>query len=105
MAPGGLVGENLRLSSPTFFLFSIILILLEPALLDLSQPTTWSLLSAVLFCLIFQAWWIVPYTRIFPVEVQSAKDSDGHNTIGILTANVLTTNRNSETLIECNLNA
>lgn len=83
-----------------FFLLSTILLLLELALLDLSQPTTWSLLALILFCLIFQAWWIIPYTRIFPVEVKSARHSDIHNTIAILTANVLTTNRNAEGLLE-----
>lgn len=82
----------------------IILSLIYPS--DIADVTaehniqTWSLLTAILFCLIFQAWWIVPYTRIFPVEVKSAKHSDVQNTIGILIANVLTTNRNSETLIE-----
>ncbi len=83
-----------------FFLLAMFLLLLEFSILDLSRAATWSLIAVALFCLIFQAWWILPYTRFFPVEVESARYSDPQNTIGILTANVLTQNRNTDGLIE-----
>jgi len=42
--------------------------------------------------------WIIPYTRFFPVEVESTTDQSAVG-IKIMTANVLTPNRNSEQLI------
>jgi endonuclease/exonuclease/phosphatase (EEP) superfamily protein YafD len=78
----------------------LLLLLLESVLLDLSHPSTWGLLIVVLLCLVYQAWWIVPYTRLFPVEVKSAINADGQKTIRIMTANVLTPNRNAKALIE-----
>ena len=83
-----------------FFLLTVIILLLDLVMLDLSQPATWSLIVTILLCIIFQAWWIIPYTRLFPVEVKTSKHSDIHNTVGIMTANVLTTNRNADGFIE-----
>ncbi|MFO7605868.1 MAG: endonuclease/exonuclease/phosphatase family protein [Desulfurivibrionaceae bacterium] len=82
------------------FLLGMLLFLLELAVLDLSQPATWGLLTVILLCLIILTWWIIPYTRLYPVEVQSAENADPRNSIGILTANVLTPNRNVDGLID-----
>lgn len=79
---------------------SLLLLVLESALLDLSHPSTWGLLVVVMLCLVYQAWWIVPYTRLFPVEVKSAINADSQQSIRIMTANVLTPNRNAKALIE-----
>ncbi len=79
---------------------SLFLLVLEAVLLDLSNFTTWILLIVVLICLVYYAWWILPYTRLFPVEVKSARSSNSQPTIRILTANVLTPNRNAETFIK-----
>ena len=78
---------------------SLFLLIIETVLLDLSHYTTWSLLSVVLFCLVYHAWWIIPYTRVFPIEVKSARSADNQRMIRIMTANVLTPNRNAEALI------
>jgi endonuclease/exonuclease/phosphatase (EEP) superfamily protein YafD len=78
----------------------LLLLVLESLLLDLSHPSTWGLLGVVLLCLVYQAWWIVPYTRLFPVEVKSAINADSQKTIRIMTANVLTPNRNANALIQ-----
>lgn len=60
-----------------------------------------ALLSALqLACLVYHLWWILPYTRLFPVEVQSATRIDEDGTLRILTANVLTPNRQAPRLIE-----
>ncbi|PLR33027.1 endonuclease [Chimaeribacter californicus] len=50
-----------------------------------------------LACALYQAHWIIPYTRLWPVQV---KRSRLHNrpTLKILTANVLMTNRNAAAL-------
>ncbi|MGD2013885.1 MAG: endonuclease/exonuclease/phosphatase family protein [Desulfobacterales bacterium] len=79
---------------------SLFLFALEAALLDLSNFTTWILLIVVLICLVYHAWWILPYTQLFPVEVKSARSSDSQPTIRVLTANVLTPNRNAKTFIK-----
>lgn len=82
------------------FVVSLLLLLIELVLLDLSQPSTWGLLVVALLCLLYQAWWIAPYTRLFPVEVKSAINAEDQRMIRIITANVLTPNRNAMALIE-----
>ncbi len=82
------------------FMVSLCLLLIEAVLLDLSHYTTWCLIITVLFCLAYHAWWIRPYTRVFPIEVKSAKSTDNQRMIRIMTANVLTPNRNAKALIE-----
>ncbi|MEO6056876.1 MAG: endonuclease/exonuclease/phosphatase family protein [Gemmatimonadales bacterium] len=62
-------------------------------------PTFWGLLAVQASCLVYQAWWIVPYTRLFPVEVKPARPDDPGRRLRIVTANVLTTNRNAAGLI------
>jgi len=82
------------------FVISLLLLLIELVVLDLSQASTWFLLILALLCLVYHAWWIVPYTRFFPVEVKSAVGANRKRTIRIMTANVLTPNRNARALIE-----
>ena len=82
-----------------FFVFSLVLALAEGLLLDLSRPATWGLLIVSLACLIYHLWWIIPYTRLAPVEVPSAAKAAPKRTIRIMTANVLTPNRNTAALI------
>jgi endonuclease/exonuclease/phosphatase (EEP) superfamily protein YafD len=71
----------------------------EPFLLDLGERTSFVLMSITAACLAYQAWWIFPYLRIFPNEVKSAVISDATERIRIMTANVLTPNRNTDGLI------
>ncbi|MCG7538238.1 endonuclease/exonuclease/phosphatase family protein [Pseudoalteromonas sp. OF7H-1] len=53
---------------------------------------------ALLGCLSFQLWWILPYTPLWPVEVKKATtDAD---TVSLITANVLQTNRQFNLLLE-----
>ena len=68
-------------------------------LCDLSHPPSWGVIFLTTLCVIYQTWWILPYTRLFPVEVKPSNTTDSQRTIRILTANVLTPNRNAETLI------
>ena len=79
---------------------ALLLLLMEFLLLDLSQPFTWGLLVVAFLCLLYQAWWITPYTPLFPLEVKSATITDSQRKIRIITANVLTPNRNAKALIE-----
>ena len=80
--------------------FSILLLLSEMIGLDLSQHTSWGLLFANMLCFAYHAWWILPYTRVFPVEVKSAVSTDSKASLRIMTANVLTPNRNAKALVE-----
>jgi endonuclease/exonuclease/phosphatase (EEP) superfamily protein YafD len=74
------------------FVLGVGLTLIDVFLLDFGNPYSWIILSAALGSTLYQCWWILPYTRIYPVEVISAVKSDPENTIRILVANVLQTN-------------
>ncbi|MEN8780002.1 MAG: endonuclease/exonuclease/phosphatase family protein [Desulfobacterales bacterium] len=79
---------------------SLFLLFMDSVFLDLSHPSTWGLLVIASLCFAYHAWWIVPYTRLFPVEVKPAISADSQRIIRIMTANVLTPNRNAMALIE-----
>lgn len=82
-----------------FSILAALLLVAEIILLDQDQPLTLMLVGITLFCLIWQLWWILPYTPLWPVEVNSATDSSAENMLSILTANVLTPNRNADALL------
>jgi endonuclease/exonuclease/phosphatase (EEP) superfamily protein YafD len=81
------------------FVIALILFLVEIIMLDLSRISAWWVPAATLACLVYHAWWIAPYTPIFPVEVGAAKTGDPERLIRIMTANVLTPNRNAQGLL------
>lgn len=56
-----------------------------------------ALLAATLGCLAWQAWWIAPYTRLFPREVRDAPATAAAR-LRILSANVLMDNRDAARL-------
>lgn len=68
--------------------------------LDLNTVLPWVLIAATVLCLIWQMSWILPYTRLSPVEVVDAGSVDPDRLLRIMTANVLITNRDSQKLIE-----
>lgn len=69
------------------------------ALLDLGQPRSWLPILIGTACLAYQAWWILPYTRLWKCEVRQASAAEGE-TLRILVSNVLTTNRRADLLLE-----
>ena len=71
----------------------------ELTLLDISDADTIALAAVTVACLLYQAWWIFPYTRVYPNEVKAALDVDEAERIRILTANVLAPNHNAEGLL------
>ncbi len=79
--------------------FAVVLIALQFFLVDTSA-IKYALIGITLACFIWQAWWILPYTRLWPVEVKSAMDTDSDHQLSILTANVLTPNKEAQKLIE-----
>mgnify|MGYP003108748601 CR=1 FL=1 len=82
-----------------FAFIALVLLLFQLSLLDLSQGSSWLLIVPTLASLAWQSWWIAPYTRLWRPEVKSAASQDYRHEISILTANVLTTNRNADALI------
>lgn len=78
---------------------SLALLVAQVTLLDLAERPPQVLLTLTIACLLYQAWWIFPYTLMFPNEVKAALASDSADKIRIMTANVLTPNRNTDGLI------
>ena len=74
-------------------------LLLQVVLLDFSESVSLVLAGLTVLCLVYQLWWIAAYTPFFPVEVKLAPGDDANNTISIMTANVLTTNKNAAGLL------
>lgn len=76
-----------------------LLISAQALFLDLTQAQTWMALVATLLCLGWQLWWILPYTFLWPREVKKAKSPSPERKLSILTANVLTSNRQADTFL------
>jgi len=68
--------------------------------LDLALALTLLLVATNLLCLIWQLWWILPYTPFWKQEVKLCKEDNPQRNLSIITANVLTPNRNAKALIE-----
>uniref|UniRef100_A0A5Q0TI14 Endonuclease n=2 Tax=Vibrio algicola TaxID=2662262 RepID=A0A5Q0TI14_9VIBR len=81
-------------------LFLIFLVIADVVFLDFNLGSSWTLLLTSMVCLSWQLWWILPYTPLWKKEVKTARDHRPDSEVSILTANVLTPNRNAEALIE-----
>ena len=62
-------------------------------------PFSTVLIASCLFCLLWQARWIAPYTRIWTFEVRTACDIQEDRCLSIITSNVLTPNRQADRLV------
>jgi endonuclease/exonuclease/phosphatase (EEP) superfamily protein YafD len=78
---------------------ALLLLLAECVLLDLDENAARIRIAITLACLIYQAWWIFPYTSVFPNEVKASVHADDADRIRILTANVLSPNHNADGLL------
>jgi len=76
-----------------------LLVLVQVLSLDLEKAETWALISITLVCLAWHLWWIMPYTILWRVEVKRTKNPNSNSKLSILTANVLTPNRQADTLL------
>ncbi|WP_116364276.1 endonuclease/exonuclease/phosphatase family protein [Parahaliea mediterranea] len=77
-----------------------LLLATQAWLLDYGQPAAWLMSAAVLAALCWQLRWILPYTRLWRLEVAAASlQVEPERHISILTANVLTPNRQAHQLI------
>jgi endonuclease/exonuclease/phosphatase (EEP) superfamily protein YafD len=68
-------------------------------LLELSDFSSQAIVAATAVSIVYQAWWIFPYTRPFPNEVKEYAGPDSSARIRILAANVLSPNHHSDALI------
>jgi endonuclease/exonuclease/phosphatase (EEP) superfamily protein YafD len=75
------------------------LLLLHLSQLNLRSAPAWTLIAATVLCLLWQLWWIIPYTRLWRVEVLQAREAPANPRIRILSVNVLMTNRNAQGLM------
>ena len=79
--------------------FAVLLLAAQLVFLDLEETTSAALIAVTVCCLLYHAWWIFPYTKMFPVEVMASTAEETSERIRILTANVLTENRHADALI------
>lgn len=66
----------------------------------LADDWQWPLQIIFLFTLLYQAWWILPYTPLWKREVMQADASTADPRLRVMASNVLTTNRNAAALID-----
>ncbi|MGD8175055.1 endonuclease/exonuclease/phosphatase family protein [Marinimicrobium sp. ARAG 43.8] len=86
-----------------FAALALVMVCLPLWLLDRTAPGTWVMASVALACLMYQSWWILPYTHLHRQEVRQVRtltERDREQRIAILTANVLTPNRHADKLLE-----
>lgn len=79
---------------------ALAMLFTQLTLLYLGMPVSLAFILATSAVLAYQAWWIAPYLRLYRSEVASVTTPDPANTLRVLTANVLTTNRNSQALTD-----
>ena len=79
--------------------FAVALFFAVALLLELDEVVTQIMLAITAACLVYQVWWIVPYTGLYRCEVKAATAGPASGQLRILTANVLTENRNAQALI------
>ncbi|PWQ99338.1 endonuclease/exonuclease/phosphatase family protein [Leucothrix arctica] len=83
-----------------FTVFSAVLLVAHFIFLDTQALNSKLLILVTTSCLIWQLWWILPYTFLWPNEVKTSKDDSPDRQLSILTSNVLTPNRNVDALIK-----
>ena len=69
-------------------------------LFDWSEPRSWWPAALAAACVLYQAYWIQPYTRLHRKEARSVPRGDGSGTLRIMSVNVLMTNRNADGLLQ-----
>ncbi len=79
-------------------LLSALILVLQLVFHPIDDPWTIVIVIVNAACMLWQAWWIIPYTRMAHVEVEDAP-ADAQVRIRLMASNVLTTNRNADPLI------
>ncbi len=79
---------------------ALVLLVLQLWLFDLSVPSSWWPPALAAGCLLYQSYWIQPYTRLHPKEAMTVSAADGSASLRIMSVNVLMTNRNADGLLQ-----
>lgn len=77
---------------------SALVLVAQLVLHPLDDPWTFAIVGANAGVLAWQAWWIVPYTRLKAVEVEPCTDREAPR-LRVLASNVLMTNRDADRLV------
>lgn len=72
---------------------AFVLLLGQALLLSYSNFSQVAISALCSLCLAYHAWWIIPYTRLWPREVESADTRLDAPRLRVMAANVLTPNR------------
>lgn len=78
-----------------------VVLVLQLLLMDRGHPANWGVMAVTLAALVYQLCWILPYTRLWRPEVRRAArgEKKAGPRLRMLTANVLTPNRNAPALL------
>lgn len=82
-----------------FAVFGVALLAAEWLALERDEPARLGLMVLTLACIVYQAWWICPYTRLFPREVKLATKPGRSERLRIMSANILMTNHRADELL------
>ncbi len=83
-----------------FAALGLVIVVLALALLDLTQPASWAVLGVAGACTLYQAWWILPFTRLIAQEVKDTGDVGPERRVRMLVTNVLMDNHNAASLLQ-----
>ena len=79
--------------------FALALLVVQLVTLDFERGSDRLAMFTVTACLAWHLWRIAPYTPLWPPEVPPAPESRQERQLSIITANVLTPNRNAQALL------
>jgi endonuclease/exonuclease/phosphatase (EEP) superfamily protein YafD len=78
---------------------ALALLVAQGLLLDWSAHSSWALLALTLACLVYQSFWIFPYTPLHRKEAKTVTPENGVGLLRIMSVNVLMPNRNADGLL------
>ncbi len=78
---------------------SALVLVLQLVFQPVDDAWTLAIIAVNAGCMLWQAWWILPYTKLQPREVQPADLDAGDARIRLLSSNVLMTNRDAAPLL------
>jgi len=76
----------------------LLFLLTELFILPFGGPVATVTVVLTVACMLYQSWWILPYTRLYPFQGKKTPPN-GHSRIKIINSNVLTTNRKADKLL------
>jgi endonuclease/exonuclease/phosphatase (EEP) superfamily protein YafD len=82
-----------------FAALALLLLLGQAVFLGWAQAGSWALSAVSAGCLVYQSFWIYPYTRLHRREARTVGAGDRATALRIMSVNVLMPNRNSEELL------